>query len=158
MPFGWNGSAAHFAAFGDALAIIHCAHGVSNPDWHGIHPFRSKLHVDDGIFAELLREQRMKDCAGMWGEIAFGLLGSTAINLGKLEEEGIWKHQHVILGFLVDTSTVVITLPEAKVASSQVLMGKISKWKGSQIALAKSMQQLRGRMDISAPPTQSEKF
>ena len=83
----------------------------------------------------------------MWEYIAIGLLGSTAINLGKLEEEGIWKQQHVILGFLVDTSTMGITLPEAKIVSAQVLMEKILAWKGSQVMLIKSMQQLRGCME-----------
>ena len=68
-PFGWNGSPAHFAVFGDALTIIHCSHGVSNPEWYGAHPFRSKLYVDDGIFTELLRTHRMRACTESRGDL-----------------------------------------------------------------------------------------
>ena len=91
MPFGWNGSPAHFAVFGDALTLIHRNFGMADPTWFGSHPFHSRLYVGDGIFSEVLRIQRMDACTECWERIAKGLLGPTAINLGKLDEEGIWK-------------------------------------------------------------------
>ena len=147
MPFGWNGSPAHFAAFGDALTVIHHNFGISDPSWFGSHPFHSRLYVGDGIFAEVLRIQRMNACTGSWERIAKGLLGPTAINLDKLGEEGIWKQIHVILGFVFYTSNMTITLPEAKIASAQTLIEGILQWKNSQVMLIKAAQQLRGCME-----------
>ena len=78
MPFGWNGPPAHFAAFGDALTIIHRAHGMSDTDWYGPSPFRSRLYAGDGIFAEILRKIRMGACTNCWETSAKGLLGPLA--------------------------------------------------------------------------------
>ena len=88
----------------------------------------------------------MEICTTSWERIAKGLLGPSAINQDKLDEEGEWK-QHVILGFIIDTSTMSITLPEAKIASAHVLMESILAWEDSHIMPIKSAQQLRGCME-----------
>ena len=120
---------------------------MSDPAWFGSHPFHSRLYVDDGIFSEILRTQRMNARTESWEKIAKGLLGPTAINLGKLDEEGIWKQSHVVLGYIFDTSNMTITLPEAKIASAQTLIEGILQWKGSYAILVKAAQQLRGCME-----------
>ena len=114
---------------------------------HGDEPFLPRLYVDDGIFADVLRRQRMNACTDSWGGIAKGLLGPAAINQDKLDEESVWKQQHVILGFNCNTSNMTITLPEAEIVAAQILTEGILQWKGTHIMLIKSAQQLRGRME-----------
>ena len=53
MPFGWNGSPANFAIFGDAVPHIHSQFGMGRPDWFASLDVLSKLYVVDGLLFDL---------------------------------------------------------------------------------------------------------
>ena len=80
MPFGRNGSQAHFAVFGDAIAAAHCAHGLADHPELSQLPFQSRMYVDDGIFVELEKIPRMNTSTAVWEKFARGLLGHQSIN------------------------------------------------------------------------------
>ena len=147
MPFGWGGSPSHFAALGDARTIIHGERGLSDFDWNGAEPFSSRLYLGAGIFIELLRRRRMGNWAQSWGRVAKGLLEAAATNQEKLGEEGLWRQDHAILGFVINSSAMSIALPGANRAGSQVLVGGILRWGDTHVFLVKSLQQLRGRVE-----------
>ena len=65
------------------------------------------------------------------GRTAEGFLGPYSINTDKLGVEGLWTHQHIILGFLFDTRPKSITLPEEKLAGEKVPMGA-EFWSGER--------------------------
>ena len=70
MPFGRNGSPAHFAVFGDAITAAQCARGLAGRPELPQLPFQSRMYVDDGIFVELEKTIRMSTSAAVWGEFA----------------------------------------------------------------------------------------
>ena len=43
----------------------------------------------------------------------------NAANMDKLEEEGTWSHQQIILGFAVDVESLAITRPEEKLPAQE---------------------------------------
>lgn len=144
VPFGRDGPPAHFSVFGGALALLRRARGMSDSQRYGSEPSQSRLYVDDGIFADVIRRQRMNESTDSRGRIARGSSAPTAINQDKLDEEGVWKQQHVILGFNLNASNMTTTLPEAKIIDAPILIEGILQWKGAHILLIKSAQQLRG--------------
>ena len=78
--------------------------------------------------------------------IAMGLLGESAINGEKPEEEGVWGRKHAILRFSFDVQSLSISLTQPKLRGAQVAMEEILLWKAAKIMVAKTTQQLRGRM------------
>ena len=69
MSIGWDGSPSRFAVFGEAITLIRRAHGVSNSQWNGQEPPKSRLYLGDGIFIEVIRNRRMAACAYQWGAL-----------------------------------------------------------------------------------------
>lgn len=55
--------------------------------------------------------------------IAVGLLGMTAIDADKRDEEAVCAQRHVILAFIFDTQAMSFAPPEAKLVGTQVLVG-----------------------------------
>ena len=58
----------------------------------------------------------------------------------------VWRQERVIWGITFDTRLMSITLPEARLAGSHVLIGSLHKWNVTHVLLIKSLQLLRGRM------------
>ena len=120
IPFGWNGAPAHFARFGDAVTRAHRRCGpVSCITTLMKHAYVSFLYVDDGIFVEVNVPERLLATTLCWERLVKGVLGKNAINTDKLEEEGTWSHQQIILGFVIDVDALTITLPEEKIAGGR---------------------------------------
>ena len=100
MPFGWNGAPAHFARFGGAITRAHSRCGLSRKcNTLMKHAYRSVLYVGDGIFVELDIAERMAGTNTCWEFLTRGVLGNSAINLEKLDEEGTWESKQILLGF-----------------------------------------------------------
>ena len=108
MPFGWNGSPSHFALFGDAITLAHQQHGITRKGFLD-HAFTSRMYVGDGIFVELSCPVLLDQAIQCWERLARGILGSSAIDGEKLQEEGPWKSAQIILGFVIDLDTLTIT-------------------------------------------------
>lgn len=117
--------------------------------WFSEQAFATLLYVDDGIFIELRRNYRMEACTFQWDQFAYGLIGKTAINMDKLGAEGVWHHEHVILGFLRSAENLAITLPEAKLAGAHVLFGELLKRKHTTMLTAQQIQQARTHGTLS---------
>ena len=148
MPFGWNGSPAHFARFGDAVTRAHNKCGLGRLS-HTLmrHARRSVLYVDDGIFIEVNMRERLSGTTACWGHLTKGVLGADATNLDKLDEEGHWESQKILLGFTFDLSRLAITLPEEKMAGVRILLDHFFDVKRSQVMQLLEVQQLRGHME-----------
>ena len=99
MPFGWRGSPAHFARFGDAVAKEHRICGLSLPNTQLQHSFRSMLYADGGIFVGVKIGERLRATTQCWGRLTLGIPGTEALNEDKLKEEGSWEKQQILLGF-----------------------------------------------------------
>ena len=147
MPFGWNGSPAHFAVFGDAITAAHCAHGIADHPELSQLPFLSRMYVDDGIFVELRQPVRMQTSTLVWEKFTRGLLGRSSINLDKMKEEGQWSNRHIILGIEFDTDSLQVRLPDAKIAGARILFEELLDKRDSQILCVKTLQQIRGVME-----------
>ena len=80
----------------------------------------------------------------MRGRIASGFLGESAINQEKLEEEGAWCQQHVILGVDFNAHPMSISLPEPEMVGAEIPIEGIPQWKGALVMLVKSAHQVRG--------------
>lgn len=78
-------------------------------------------------------EIRMRQQANtlFWEKIALGFLGPTALNHDKLEEEGKWSHTHTMLGLDIDSESLRITLPGAKIAVGRVFSDQLGEKAGA---------------------------
>ena len=84
----------------------------------------------------------------MWGSINVGLLGPKSLNLAKLEEEGPWSNIHAALGFEIDSESIPITFPEAKIASDRVLFDHLEENNGSRALEVATLQKIRGHVEL----------
>ena len=147
MPFGWNGSPANFAVFGDSISLIHAQFGMGRPDWFLPIPFLSRLYVDDGLLFDIKNAIRQLANTTTWEAITVGVLGDEAINQDKLDEEGDWSHTHTMLGFDIDSSTLSISLPDVKVAGARVLFEQLAEKTGPHVLEVVTLQQIRGHVE-----------
>ena len=147
MPFGWDGSPAHFAVFGDAITAAHCARGVVGEPHMSQFPFLSRMCADDGIFFEIDQSVRLKASTSAWEFFTRGLLGREAINAEKLNEEGQWSHSQIILGIEFDADSLCVRLPGAKMDVARILFGQIAEEKGTRFLHLKTLQIIRGAAD-----------
>ena len=86
----------------------------------------------------------MSACATCWEWSSQKILDDDPINDDKKNIEGHWSQKHTLLGFVVDTDTMMIKLPDGKVqqASSLVLIPELAP--GNYGICVKTLQQLRG--------------
>ena len=146
MPFGRNGSPANFAIFGDAISCMNAQFGTDRPGWFFLVPFLSEFYVGKGSLFDIRHEIRPHANAITWESITVGLLGSKALNLNNLEEEGACRHIHTVLGFGIDSESLRITLPEAKIAGDLVLFDQLEK-NGALALEVVTIQQIRGHIE-----------
>ena len=72
------------------------------------------MYIDDGLFVELEIGDRRDQSTGKWEEIAQGLLSKYALNEEENKLEGQWSAEQIFLGFLIDTESLEIRIPEPK--------------------------------------------
>ena len=62
---------------------------------------------------------RLENVAGRWEYICRVLLGSTSINLDKLDGEGEWRESQIVLGFEVNVGKLTIKLPDVQISNAR---------------------------------------
>ena len=143
MPFGWIASPAYFKLHTDAITA---AHNYFRPSQvlGGRERFASFIYVDDCVLIECPVGNRLSACASCWEWSSQQILDDDSINDEKKKLEGQWSQRHTLLGFYVDTETMLIKLPEEKIqqARSLVLSAELSP--GNYGVSVKTLQQLRG--------------
>ena len=75
------------------------------------------------------------------------MLGPRAINKEKLDAEGQWSTNHIILGLSYDTASLTVTLPESKRAGARVLFDAVLLDRGSAKIGVDATRQIRGCME-----------
>lgn len=152
VPFGRNGSPANFAIFRDAISCMRAQFGMGRHDWVLYIPLLSKLYVDDGLLFNVRGEIRQHANALMWESITLGLLGCKSPNLSKLEEgeeeDGQWRNLHTMMGFEIDSKSLCISLPEAKIAGARVLSDQLGEREknGTRALVVSTLHQIRGNI------------
>ena len=72
----------------------------------------SQLFADDDIVAEPDVGQRGRLAVRPWGHISRSLIGELSANDAKMEFEGQWRTDRILLGFGVDVNDHTICFPE----------------------------------------------
>ena len=142
-PFGWRASPGYFSLVWNAITLSHSDFAPRDSDRDGIDHFESQIFADDAIFIEPTMGLRLENVVGRWKYVCRRILGSTAINLDKLTEEGDWKESQIILGFGVNVEKLIIKLPEVKIcnAKEEIMDNMIGP--GKRVVTAKCVQTLR---------------
>lgn len=102
--------------------------------------------MGDGIFIELPNEQLQRWSIKRWGDTALRILGPKAINKDKLDAEGEWSDNHIILGLSCDTTSMTVALPESKRAGARVFDAVLLGRDSARIG-ANAIQKVRGCME-----------
>ena len=148
IPFGWNGSPARCARFGDAITMARMKCGLSPPNANlMLHSFRSVLYFDDGIFVEANVPGRLFATTQRWGHLTTGVLGREDINLDKLGEEGKWGSQQILLGFTFNLDRLAVTSPDGEIEGARLLPTTFSDMKGSKLVTMMVVQRRRGHLE-----------
>ena len=151
LPFGFTGSPGIFGRVMKGVGWWHQKHGPTNVTRDGAWNFRSLIFVDDGMFLEPKVGTRPEQSVACFEHGARMLLGETAISKKKLELEGTWTQELLLLGYHVDLSSDSITLPEPKLVAAYHLIHLDVFSYGNMALDLHSVQELRGSMNHWVP-------
>ena len=126
LPFGFTGSPGIFGRMMQVVKWPHSQFAPENSLWGGTHNFRSEIFAGDGMFIEACIGNRAQQNVEKWEWRATQIMGLTAISTEKLELEGTWGNELVLLGYHVDLQKDVISLPGPKVVGAHNLIHKAS--------------------------------
>ena len=144
LPFGWNGSTGAFATDGDFIREVVCGYRSSTPQWESDLPFAVEVFADDLMLIEPRLGRRLDMTSSSVDWAVKQCLGFGAISGKKLNVEGHWAMQHVLLGFEVDVNLGKINLPDEKVEGARRLILQEIYDPGCKIVTVKAMLELRG--------------
>ena len=144
LPFGFTGSPGIFGRLMQAVQFFHRCHIPPNPEWNGRERLSAELYVDDGMFLEVRMGDRPQISVGNW-ELGVRLfLGQTGISKKKLDIEGQWATELVLLGFHVNLHTNLISLPNPKITGAYNLINTRVLNYGNCVVSTHDIQELRG--------------
>ena len=87
---------------------------------------------------------RKDQVAATWEFSRKTVLGEEALNEEKMDEEGEWAEEHIVLGYRANVQTMTIALPGPKREGAKVLVwGEAFDYR-NQVMTAKTLQTLRG--------------
>ena len=115
LPFGFLASPSYFALATSPIQAIHQRHKPADVSWNDCDNYSAFLYIDDGIFAGSTIGRRSGDCIVLWGKIAKEVLGEDCINEEKIAVDAAWSEGMLVSGFLLNTRTMEISVPEVKV-------------------------------------------
>ena len=144
LPFGFTGSPGIFGRMTQGVKWLRSQFTPENPLWNGTHNIRSEIFVDDGMFIEACIGNRAQQSVEKWEWCATLIMGPTAISTKKLELEGTWENELVLLGYHVNLQSDVISLPDPKVVGAYNLIHQSVFNPGNYTIPLQSMQELRG--------------
>ena len=132
---------------GEGITIAHQQYVPKDMNRDGTDFFYSQLFVDDAIFIEPHLGKRQQLVITSWEYVCRRLLGDSAINNKKRDEEGMWQTQHILLGFEVDVNKLTIRVPTAKRADALERVNQPMFRPGNRIITVKAVQELRGSIN-----------
>lgn len=115
-PFGWGGSPANLAQFGDEVTMARLPFGLSRPDRRGALDLLSELYVEDGIFTEWAIPERPTTSTAAYETMAGGTSGGISVNESKMSEAGHWSREQIVFGFITDAHLFPVCLPGGEIA------------------------------------------
>ena len=130
----------------DAIQRVHHSGRSQDGSWSGWGEFWSGIFVDDAIFAESDIGNIPLETVGDWESARRGLFGMDSISRAKVELEGYWSTDGLILGFDIDTAEETISAPVPKVDGAMTYLLSQEFVVGSQHVTLKALQTLRGYM------------
>ena len=111
LPFGWSGSPEFFAYMASGIPKWRNAHAPIIPGKSGGYAFCSFLFADDGILIGPNLGTRCTESALCWEKGCHLTPGPDSVNQGKLEEEGNWSSEKLVLGYLLNADSWAISIP-----------------------------------------------
>ena len=144
LPFGFSGSPGIFGRVTQGVRWLHARFHPVNRIWDGLQSFISEIFVDDGMFLEARLGTRQQQSVEKWEWAATKLLGPTAISAKKLELEGNWDGDLLLLGFHVNLKSDSIALPDPKLVGAYNLIHLNVFNPGNYTVPLQTMQELRG--------------
>ena len=109
---------------------MHSQVGMGRPGWFPPIHFLSKIYVDVGLLYDIRNAARYRGSAPTREFITLGILGSSALNQSKLEAECRWSATHIMMGFEINSESLQIPLPGAKISGDRVLADYLEENKG----------------------------
>ena len=110
--------------------------------------FHSEIFAGDAIFVEADIGSILQEVVEGWEWCCRSLFGSDSINIKKIELDGQWPAQGLVLGFDVDTVAGSIAAPSPKIEGSRIFALSEEFVVGSQHIALTSLQTLRGYMQL----------
>lgn len=144
LPFGGSASPGYFQDFAGLITSLHCLHQPVSPIMGSL-AFASHMFVDDAMIIEVGLPGRMDQSARVWAQCCVTVLDSGAVSDKKKRAEGTWGGgTHIFLGFRVNVASESISLPEANIEGSNLVICKPDFDPGNTVVPSKSMRELRG--------------
>ena len=147
LPFGFSGSPGIFGRVMQGVKWLHSLFSPTSQIWDGAQPFNCEIFAGDGMFIEARLGTRQKQCVEKWEWAATRFLGDTAIIKTKLELEGEWSKELLLLGFHVDLKLDEITPPDPKIVGAYNLLHLNVFNPGNYTIPLQTMQELRGSLN-----------
>ena len=144
LPFGFTGSPGIFGRLMQAVQSFHRLHRPVNPQWNGVEGLSAEVYIDDGMFIELEMGQRPRISVEVWEKGVRLFLGPTGISQKKLEIEGQWTEELLLLGFHVNLARDRVELPNPKVTGAAVLVNSPVFNHGNRVIGIHDLQEIRG--------------
>ena len=114
-PHGFLDSPSYFSFDTTSIQSNHQFTKPQEGDWRGGANYSAFLYIGDGIFIERELASRPDDCVFLWAEIARNAIGKVCIDEEISPSEVHWAAEAPILSFALNTSTMEIRAPPAKV-------------------------------------------
>ena len=143
LPFGFAASPAIFAMCTDAIQKVHHIGKAHDGSWPGWEPFRSEIFDDDAIFVEADVGNILEETVKTRGGACRGLFGLGSANRGKVDLEGSWGANGMVLRFDIDTELGSISVPRPKGDGARIYLISAEFAVGSQHVTLKALQTLR---------------
>ena len=146
LPYGFSASPAIFAL--RDVAIQRTRHIVEseNGAWSGWEHFHSGIVADDAIFVEADIGNILQEAVEGREWCFRSLFGPDSINIGKIELEGKWPTQGLVLGFDVNSVAGAISAPPPKIEGARIFVLSEEFVVGSQHIALTALQTLRDYM------------
>ena len=122
LPPGWIDSPAYFQLAGVAIQALHESYGVEDQGWSGMGHFSSFIYVGDAIWVANAFGCRLSTSIEAWEWACERILNIGSVSQRKVDLEGSWETNALILGFEVDTECNTISIPEPKITAARNLI------------------------------------
>ena len=146
-PFGFDGSPGISGRIMETVLFYRQSFSSRARSGMDPHPFYADVFVDDGMFVEESVGRRQEKSAQVWGRGADLFFGTGARSARKLELEGQWLRDLVLMGYYDDLQNDLISFPCPEILGAAHLINTPEFDSRCQAIILRSIRELRGRIN-----------